>query len=131
MGCIFCDLSVTKKDEIVLENEHFFSIYDDNPISEGHSLIIPKEHVDSFFKLSPEQVNNMYELLGKMKNAVDERFNPDGYNIGINEGRDAGQTVSHLHIHLIPRYRGDVENPTGGVRHIFPEKADYTKKSKK
>ena len=125
MSCQFCDIQ--KSEDKILENDHFFSHYDGFPVSKGHSLIISRCHVDSFFDLSKEEVQSMYDLIKKTKEIIQKKFNPDGYNIGINEGKTAGQTVFHLHIHLIPRYKGDVVNPTGGVRNIFPDKADYTK----
>lgn len=88
-------------------------------------MIIPRRHVGSFFQITAEERTCLLELLDQSKKMVDEEFSPDGYNIGINDGVSAGQTVPHLHIHLIPRYSGDREDPRGGVRWIIPEKADY------
>jgi len=95
------------------------------PISPGHTLIIPKRHVGSFFELEADERAELLALLDKAKVVADEEFSPQGYNIGINDGAAAGQTVPHLHIHLIPRYQGDRPDPRGGVRWIIPEKADY------
>jgi diadenosine tetraphosphate (Ap4A) HIT family hydrolase len=95
------------------------------PISLGHTLIIPKRHVGSFFELAADERAELLALLDKAKTVVDKEFSPQGYNIGINDGAAAGQTVPHLHIHLIPRYQGDRPDPRGGVRWIIPEKADY------
>ena len=95
------------------------------PISPGHTLIIPKRHVGSFFDLSSDEREDLMSLLGTAKANVEAEFKPDGYNIGINDGPVAGQTVPHLHVHLIPRYKGDMPDPRGGVRWIIPDKADY------
>ena len=95
------------------------------PVSKGHTLVIPKRHVGSFFETTDEERADLLVLLNKAKVVIQEEFNPDGYNIGINDGPAAGQTVLHLHMHLIPRYKGDRNDPRGGVRWIIPEKADY------
>ena len=89
------------------------------------SVIIPKRHIPSIFEVTPEEQTDIYATLEDAKKQLDETLNPDGYNIGINDGISAGQTVMHLHVHLIPRYSGDQKDPRGGVRWIFPEKADY------
>lgn len=120
--CPFCTLL---NERIVEENKYALWIYDGFPVSEGHSLIIPKRHVGSFFDISQEERLDMLELLDKAKFAIEKMHSPDGFNIGINDGPAAGQTVSHLHMHLIPRYIGDVGDARGGVRWIIPEKADY------
>jgi diadenosine tetraphosphate (Ap4A) HIT family hydrolase len=103
-------------------------IRDGFPVSPGHTLVIPRRHVGSFFDLTSNERTEMLTLLDQAKMDLDKEFNPDGYNIGINDGAAAGQTVPHLHIHLIPRYEGDQSDPRGGVRWIFPEKADYWSK---
>jgi diadenosine tetraphosphate (Ap4A) HIT family hydrolase len=120
--CIFCTLPDSR---IIRANKHAIIIRDGFPISPGHTLIIPRRHVGSFFQITAEERTCLLELLDQSKKMVDEEFSPDGYNIGINDGVSAGQTVPHLHIHLIPRYSGDREDPRGGVRWIIPEKADY------
>lgn len=97
-------------------------------ISPGHTLIIPKRHVGSFFELTAEEQTDVLALLHDAKYGLDQQYTPQGYNIGINDGAAAGQTVPHLHIHLIPRYAGDRLDPRGGVRWIIPEKADYWSK---
>ncbi len=122
MNCPFCTLPA---DRIVDENKHALWIYDGFPVSSGHSLIIPKRHVGSFFDATQEERLSMFELLDKAKLAVAEAHHPDGFNIGINDGVAAGQTVPHLHLHLIPRFAGDVNDPRGGIRWVIPEKADY------
>ncbi|WP_245579372.1 HIT family protein [Chitinilyticum aquatile] len=101
------------------------AILDGFPVSPGHSLIIPHRHVSSFFELTSSEREALILLLDETKQALQEEFKPDGYNIGINDGPAAGQTVAHLHIHLIPRYSGDLADPRGGVRWVIPEKANY------
>ena len=100
-------------------------IRDGFPISPGHTLIIPKRHVASFFELTAEERSGLLALLDEAKADLDREFSPQGYNIGVNDGKAAGQTIAHVHIHLIPRFAGDRPDPRGGVRWIVPEKADY------
>jgi diadenosine tetraphosphate (Ap4A) HIT family hydrolase len=102
-------------------------IRDAFPVSPGHALIIPKRHIASFFETNEEERKAMLEALDQAKEIFDRELKPDGYNIGINEGLTAGQTIMHLHIHLIPRYKGDSSDPRGGIRWIFPDKARYWK----
>ena len=104
------------------------AIYDGFPVSPGHTLIIPKRHIASFFEATKEEQGAMLDLLSEMRQRLQAEHNPDGFNIGINDGAAAGQTVMHLHIHLIPRYAGDQPDPRGGVRWIFPDKAEYWNK---
>ena len=124
-SCPFCELTNNNSERVIRQNDFAFVIRDGYPISNGHTLIIPKRHVSSFFDITDEEHQALFELLGQAKHVLDEIYKPDGYNIGVNDGTSAGQTVSHLHIHLIPRYDGDVGDPRGGVRWIFPDKADY------
>jgi len=100
-------------------------IRDGYPVSPGHTLVIPKRHVGSFFQVTPDERSDLLALLDDAKAQMGLEFKPDGYNIGINDGPAAGQTVPHLHIHLIPRYDGDRADPRGGVRWVIPEKANY------
>jgi diadenosine tetraphosphate (Ap4A) HIT family hydrolase len=123
--CPFCPLPT---DRIISESDYTITIRDSFPVSEGHTLIIPKRHVQSFFELHAIEKAAVLQALDEAKEALDKEFSPDGYNIGINDGEAAGQTVMHLHVHLIPRYEGDTEDPRGGVRHVFPEKAKYWEK---
>jgi diadenosine tetraphosphate (Ap4A) HIT family hydrolase len=120
--CLFCTLGAGR---IVLANELAVVIRDSFPVSPGHTLIIPKRHVGSFFDVTGDERKAMLTLLDSAKLGLDSAFHPDGYNIGINDGAAAGQTVPHLHLHLIPRYAGDREDPRGGVRWILPQKAKY------
>lgn len=120
--CPFCTLPAER---IVLGNAAAMVIRDGFPVSLGHTLILPRRHVGSFFEVAPEDRNALLALLEGAKQQLDREFHPDGYNIGINDGSAAGQTVPHLHIHLIPRYAGDQPDPRGGVRWVIPEKAKY------
>jgi len=109
----------------VARNANGVVIRDGFPVSPGHTLVIPLRHVRSFFELTNEERQDLFALLDSAKARIDIELSPQGYNIGVNDGLVAGQTVPHLHIHLIPRYRGDRADPRGGVRWIIPEKADY------
>ena len=122
MNCAFCTLPASR---IVETNELGWVIRDAYPVSPGHTLIIPKRHVGSFFELTLDERGALFALLDGAKARLDAEFHPSAYNVGINDGPAAGQTVLHLHIHLIPRYAGDRPDPRGGVRWIIPEKADY------
>jgi len=104
----------------ILNNELAYARFDPFPVNPGHVLIIPFRHVADFFEITPEERLAMLMLLDNAKALLDEQFHPDGYNLGVNVGQAAGQTISHVHLHLIPRYRGDVENPRGGVRGVIP-----------
>ncbi|MGQ4668583.1 HIT family protein [Metabacillus halosaccharovorans] len=120
MNCPFCSIP-----EPVLQNELAYGFYDIYPVNKGHMLFIPKRHVDQYFDLTSEERQALDELIFKGKALIDEKFNPDGYNIGINIGEAAGQTIFHVHVHLIPRYKGDMEEPRGGVRGVIPDKRMY------
>ena len=100
-------------------------VLDAYPVSPGHTLVIPHRHVRSFFELSDDERAGLLALMDAAKHHLDAEMQPAGYNIGINDGTAAGQTIGHLHIHLIPRFAGDQADPRGGVRWIFPGKADY------
>ena len=124
--CPFCKIIESDStNRIIDQNDLGFVIYDSYPINEGHTLIIPKRHISSFFEITHEERNALLSLLDSAKTILNNEFKPNSYNIGINDGKAAGQTVPHLHIHLIPRYQGDMEDARGGVRWIFPDKAKY------
>ena len=123
-NCELCR-SLRSREDIIVENDYSFCKWDKYRVSPGHMLIIPKSHVNSFFSLSGTEVLSLYELLKRGKDIIDKQYNPDGYNVGVNIGRHAGQTIFHLHIHLIPRYRGDVKDPEGGVRNVIPGMGKY------
>ena len=126
--CPFCNLS--RRVEIICETATCVAFYDGYPVSPGHALIIPKRHVANYFDLTNHEREAMNVMLQYVKRKIDERFHPDGYNIGINVNEAAGQSVFHVHMHLIPRYKGDVENPKGGVRGVIPSKQKYSTKEK-
>jgi diadenosine tetraphosphate (Ap4A) HIT family hydrolase len=114
--CNFCELTEKEK---VLSTEYFFAILDRAPVTKGHALIILKDHKETPFLLTEAEWREVPIALEKIKEYIEKSCNPDGYNIGINSGKAAGQTVPHLHIHVIPRYKGDMENPRGGVRNLM------------
>jgi len=124
-GCPFCDAT---RQRILCERPLAFAAPDTYPVSKGHTLIIPRRHVPSFFDTTQPERQALLDLLDEAKAILDREHKPDGYNIGINGGAAAGQTVMHLHIHMIPRYAGDLGDARGGIRWIFPEKAAYWKK---
>ncbi|SFH22723.1 Diadenosine tetraphosphate (Ap4A) hydrolase [Desulfotomaculum arcticum] len=124
--CPFC--SPEETGSIIATSERVFAIYDNYPVSEGHALIIPRRHVEDYFELKFGEKKDVWAMVEVVKSLLNYIYRPDGYNIGINVLRDAGQTVPHCHVHLIPRYKGDVENPRGGVRGVIPGKKVYTVK---
>jgi diadenosine tetraphosphate (Ap4A) HIT family hydrolase len=121
-NCPFC-----RDPEIVMENELAFADYDSYPVNPGHCLIILRRHIAEYFEATAEEKAAIWALVDKMKPIIDEEFNPDGYNVGVNIGKSAGQSVPHVHIHMIPRYQGDMEDPRGGVRGVIPHKQKYEK----
>ena len=123
--CLFCAIP---REHILIDGPIAVAARDSYPVSKGHTLIIPRRHVVSFFETTEEERQAMLKLLDEMKAMLDREHKPDGYNIGVNNGVAAGQTVMHLHMHLIPRYAGDRADPRGGVRWIIPEKAAYWSK---
>ncbi len=122
-GCPFCDFP---EDRILAQNELAFVIRDRYPVTPLHSLVIPKRHVSGLFDLGTSERNACNDLLMQAKDAIrEEDASVAGFNVGVNIGEAAGQTIFHCHIHLIPRRRGDVGNPRGGVRHVIPGKGHY------
>ncbi len=113
------------QDRIIYRNEYFFIIKDAFPVSPGHMLIISNDVKVDYFELSKLERDNLSEIILKAKELIETDYAPDGYNIGMNCGETAGQTVFHFHCHVIPRYKGDMENPRGGVRHCIPGKGNY------
>ncbi|MCK4349691.1 MAG: HIT family protein [Candidatus Krumholzibacteria bacterium] len=118
--CPFCD-----PDKIIVENDLAFAIYDRYPVSHGHILVIPRRHFSDIFEATPDELRALSELTRRVREFVEEEYAPDGYNIGINRGRAAGQSIMHVHIHFIPRYSGDRRDPKGGVRGVIPKKQKY------
>lgn len=121
-ACPFCSMPATA---MLGSNALAYWVRDIAPSARGHSLIIPRRHVASFFDLEEAERAAMLALLGEAKAAADVAFRPDGYNVGINDGEAAGQTVMHVHLHLIPRHTDDVPDPRGGIRWVLPATADY------
>ena len=124
--CPFCALP---RDRILFESELALCFRDGFPVSPGHTLIIPRRHVASFFEITDTERTDLMSLLAAARAELESQFHPAGYNVGINDGAAAGQTVAHLHIHLIPRYAGDRDDPRGGVRWVIPDKAVYWDKT--
>jgi diadenosine tetraphosphate (Ap4A) HIT family hydrolase len=109
----------------ITENKYAFAIYDNYPVNKGHVLVIPKRHFACYFDLTSDEVLAVHELIMEVKALLDTEFKPDGYNIGVNIGEAAGQTIFHLHIHVIPRYTGDIDNPRGGIRKLKEQLVEY------
>ena len=120
--CPFCTVPAER---VIDSNDLAFVIEDAFPVSPGHALVVSQRHVESFFDLTEDEVLAIVALLHPAKARLDERDRPGGYNVGINIGPHAGQTVMHVHVHLIPRHAGDVPEPDGGVRNVIPGKARY------
>ena len=121
--CVFCNLDESR---IEIENDLALSFKDLYPVTNGHTLVIPKRKVQSFFDLTEEETAAMFELLHLQKEDLKNKDSSiTGFNIGVNDGEDAGQTIMHCHIHLIPRRSGDMGDPRGGVRGVIPEKQSY------
>lgn len=112
----------------VASNSLAFAIRDAYPVSRGHTLVVPFRLIATWFDASKEEKAAIIELMDSVRAQLDAEFHPDGYNVGVNVGEAAGQTVMHLHVHVIPRYRGDVADPRGGVRHVIPGKGNYLRK---
>ena len=122
MDCIFCSIN---KEKIIYENQYWFAIFDEFPVNQGHVLLMPKHHVETIYGLNEEESNTLVASIEAVENLLKRFLKIDGFNIGINQGAAAGQTVPHLHIHIIPRYEGDVDDPKGGVRGVIPSKQKY------
>ena len=122
-SCVFCDRVARR--EFFLEGPLAVAFPDRYPLSPGHTLIVPKAHAADYFELAEAVQADLWRLVGEVKGRLDEEFSPAGYNVGINIGAAAGQTVFHVHVHLVPRYDGDVPDPRGGIRYVLPERARY------
>ena len=120
--CPFCSVTA---DRMLDQNENAFVVLDAYPVSPGHSLVISRRHISDLFDLRAPEIGDILELVRSTRERIDRTLQPSGYNIGVNVGRDAGQTVMHVHVHVIPRYPGDSEDPTGGVRGVIAGKARY------
>ena len=120
--CPFCTI---EESLVVAQNATAIAFRDAYPVADGHTLVIPREHVSSIFDLSEAKQSQLWQLVAQVRAALAKQLTADSFNIGINDGETAGQTVPHAHVHIIPRYQGDVPDPRGGVRWIIPEKAAY------
>lgn len=121
--CFFCNC-INNKDYL-LENNYAIARFDDFPVNNGHLEVIPKRHIKDWWETTKEERIAIFELIDAAKKIIDEKYAPDGYNIGMNLGEYAGQSIMHLHVHLIPRYKGDVESPRGGIRGVIANKQNY------
>ena len=119
-NCPFCDETNYES-----EGDLTFTKTDSYPVSKGHTLVIPKRHISSYFGCTDNERLELWSLVEQVKTELEDTFAPDGFNIGINVGEAAGQTVPHMHIHVIPRYSGDMDDPRGGIRGVIPEKQKY------
>ena len=119
------DFSSIPKEKVLYKDEYFFIIQDSFPVSPGHLLIISNEVKTDYFELSPIEQSELHRCILKAKEIIETKHNPEGYNIGMNCGEFAGQTVMHFHCHVIPRYKGDMDDPSGGVRGVIPGKMRY------
>ncbi|MFY1636221.1 HIT family protein [Solwaraspora sp. WMMB335] len=120
VDCLFCRRDDPQLNRISHQNLTCFARLDNFPATEGHTEIVPKRHVESFFDLTPQELQDAYALILTVRTDLARRLRPQGYTIGINEGRAAGRSIDHLHIHVIPRRFGDVEDPAGGIRQVLP-----------
>ena len=121
-SCPFCELD---RDRVLAESSEAVAFSDAYPVTEGHALIIPRRHVISIYQLSPQEQFALWAMVAEVRNLLTQRYAPDGLNIGVNDGPAAGQTIEHAHIHVIPRRKGDVSDPRGGLRYVIPAKARY------
>jgi diadenosine tetraphosphate (Ap4A) HIT family hydrolase len=121
-ACPFCHLS---PDRVTRASTHARAFADAYPVTEGHTLVVPIRHVASLFDLQPDELADVWRLVGEVRAALAASHTPDAFNIGVNDGEAAGQTVGHAHVHVIPRRRGDVPDPRGGVRWVIPDRAPY------
>ena len=121
-ACPFCD---PDSDRVFLVSDLIIGLWDKYPVSPGHALLVPRRHVPGWFDASEEERQALTAALENARDKILEQHRPDGFNIGVNSGEAAGQTIFHLHVHLIPRYKGDQEDPRGGVRRLIPTKARY------
>lgn len=120
--CPFCNINSS---EFLAESEYFYARLDGYPVTKGHTLLISKRHVGNYFDLTEKEQIDMVRLLNIIKKNAEHEFKTEHYNVGINCGELAGQTIDHVHVHLIPRKQGDVDDPRGGVRWVIPDKAKY------
>ena len=122
VSCPFCEIDPAR---VIGSNDFAIAAWDGFPVTEGHALVVPRKHVTSLFEAAPEEIDAVWRLVGEVRDQLRDTFGPDGFNIGLNDGVSAGQTVMHAHVHVIPRRKGDVRDPRGGVRLVIGDKARY------
>lgn len=122
MMCIFCNFDT---EQYIIHNNLSFAIFDKYPVNQGHVLIIPFRHAETYFDLTEQELCAMWNLSLTIKLILDKQYQPNGYNIGFNVKPAGGQTINHVHMHVIPRYRGDIDDPVGGIRGVIPNKQKY------
>lgn len=127
-SCPFCNIEAKR---LWFDSELAMAVWDSYPCAYGHVLVVPRRHVASIFELDDRELLALWELVGEARERLEEKYHNDGFNIGINDGAAAGQTVMHAHVHVIPRRQGDVEDPRGGIRWVIPERAEYWKDREK
>ena len=120
--CPFCN---PPDSNVWHRNDKGIVLWDGFPVAEGHSLIVPKTHVASLFDIAPEDQQSLWQMVSEVREILTQKLSPDGFNVGLNDGIAAGQTIMHAHIHVVPRWAGDVADPRGGVRWVLPDKACY------
>ena len=126
MTCPFCHPEDNfPKEKVLFSTYNWIAVYDGYPVTDGHVLLIPKGHYETYFDLPDSLKESMHYAVERVKAILDAKHKPNGYNIGCNCGEAAGQSIMHFHLHIIPRYKGDVENPRGGVRGVIPNKQNY------
>ncbi|RYZ20539.1 MAG: HIT family protein [Chitinophagaceae bacterium] len=122
LDCPFCNLAAR---QLISRNESGIAFFDAYPVSEGHALVVPHRHAAQYFELSQDEKAGLWQLVDRVVAQLELQFHPDGFNVGFNVNEAGGQTVFHTHIHIIPRYAGDVAVPRGGIRNLIPGKGDY------
>jgi diadenosine tetraphosphate (Ap4A) HIT family hydrolase len=120
LDCPFCSIRA-----FVVETEHIVAFHDRFPVAEGHTLVVPRRHVDSVFDLTRAEFDTLWQVVTEVRERLRRELQPNGFTIGVNDGAAAGQTVTHAHVHVIPRCAGDVPDPRGGIRWVLPERACY------
>ena len=123
--CPFCEIIHDEPEKLTVETEHLAGFNDAYPVNQGHSLVVPRTHLTAFTDFPAEWGEELLTAISTVREQIDRQHNPDGYNMGMNLREAAGQTIDHLHWHVIPRYTGDVSDPEGGIRGVIPEKQRY------
>ncbi|MFB6355697.1 MAG: HIT family protein [bacterium] len=123
--CVFCDRIHNDGAQLSFDGDHFVAFPDRFPVNSGHTLVVPRNHVSRLRNCEPSIREELPHVITKVQDQLERTHAPDGFNVGINEGEMAGQTIDHFHVHVIPRYEGDVDDPEGGVRGVIPDKQSY------